>query len=179
MKRILSNILIIFGIFCYALVIYSVYERVNPKRVSFAYEKQIESVSVKKESVFPVGLKIPSLKVDLPIIPSVIKNGQWEATTTGVSYLSSSPIPGDTGNSILYGHNWPNLLGPLIHARPKDLIEIIYSDNSRQVFEIEYTVIVSPEETHVLLPSKDKRITLYTCTGFMDSKRFVVVGILK
>lgn len=179
MKRFLSNILIIFGVFCYALVVYSVYERVNPQRVSFAYEKHIETVPIKKDSPNPIELQIPRVSVRLPVVPSKIVSGKWEATTTGISYLSSSPIPGETGNSILYGHNWSNLLGPLVNVRPKDLIEVIYSDNSKKVFEVEYTVTVSPSETHILLPSKDKRITLYTCTGFLDSQRFVVVGILR
>ncbi len=179
MKRFLSNILIIFGIFCYALVVYSLYERVNPQRVSFTYKKHIETVSNNKVFATPTEIRIPQVSVKLPIIHSKIVNGKWEATTAGVSYLSSSPIPGEMGNSILYGHNWSNLLGPLVHVKPKDVIEIVYSDKSKKIFEVEYTVTVTPDETHILLPSKDKRITLYTCTGFLDSKRFVVVGILR
>lgn len=179
MKRFISNILILFGIACYVLVVYSVYERVNPRRVSFALNKDFKTSSSIKVDNKPIQIQIESINVTLPIIPAKIESGKWEATTEGVSYLSSSPIPGNIGNSILYGHNWPNLLGNLSSVRPGDKIEIVYENNLQKTFEVEYTVTVDPSETHILLPSNDKRITVYTCTGFMDSKRFVVVGILK
>lgn len=179
MKRFLSNILILFGIACYALVVYSYYERTNPRRVSFANVGFVSAQSELKASHEPIGITIPSVSISLPIIPSKIVNGQWEATTKGVSYLTSSSVPGEYGNSILYGHNWENLLGGLPRVKPGQLIEIIYDDGSKKIFEIEYTVTVTPDQTHILAPSLDKRITLYTCTGFLDSKRFVVVGILK
>jgi len=179
MKQFIGNILIIFGIMCYVLVVYSIYERVNPNRISFASGRHTEITTSVNNNIQPIGIRIPRVGIALPVKSSNITNGQWEAIIDGVSYLSNSPVPGTTGNSILYGHNWANLLGPLVSVRPKDMIEIVYSDNSKKVFEVEYTVTVSPDETSILLPSKDKRITLYTCTGFLDSKRFVVVGILK
>ena len=43
---------------------------------------------------------------------------------------------------------------------------------------IEYTQVVTPDQTHILAPSDDRRVTLYTCTGFLDRKRFVVTATL-
>lgn len=128
-------------------------------------------------SLTPVSLRIKSLSVNLPILSSKIVNGSWETTKTGVSYLSLSPIPGSHGNSILYGHNYPNLLGNLTHIKNGDEIEIVFSDQSVKRFKVAYFQTVTPDETHVLSSSGDARLTIYTCTGFLDLKRFVVIAV--
>jgi LPXTG-site transpeptidase (sortase) family protein len=179
MRKFASKALITLGIICYLFTLYAVFDRINPRRVSFAYSTQEKILTTKVQKHFPVTISIPAASIVLPVIPSQIKNGQWEATTQGVSYLKSSPLPGETGNSVLYGHNWLSLLGRLVMVKPGDKIEIYFDDNTKKVFEIEYTIIVTPDQTHILTPSLDKRITLYTCTGFLDSKRFVAVALLK
>lgn len=179
MRKLLSTLLIAFGIFCYSLTAYSIYERTNPQRISFAYEAEKGDKPIQKHRNYPIQVQIVDLEISLPIIPAEIENGKWDATTQGVSYLTSSPLPGEKGNSILYGHNWANLLGKLPEVKPGQIIEITYVDGSKKQFEIAYTVTVTPDQTHILAPSEDKRITLYTCTGFLDTKRFVAVGILQ
>ena len=62
--------------------------------------------------------------IDLPIYPASINGTSWETTTKGVSYLKNTPTPGEIGNSVMYGHNWTNLLGPLVRAKPGQKIEI-------------------------------------------------------
>jgi len=76
----------------------------------------------------------------------------------------------------LYGHNWTNLLGPLVHAKPGQRIYISYADGSVSTFKIQATALVSPQDTSILAPSNDIRVTIYTCAGFMDSQRFVVTA---
>lgn len=109
--------------------------------------------------------------------PAQIENNKWEATTKGVSYLVTSPVPGNAGNSIIYGHNWGNLLGSLSKIKPGQKIEIVLDDNEKRTFIVEHTSIIGPDQTSVLEDTSDRRITLYTCTGFLDSKRFVVTAI--
>lgn len=126
----------------------------------------------------PIGLVIKSVGIELPILPARIqRGGVWESTPRGVSYLSSSPLPGESGNSILYGHNWPNLLGSLPQVKPGSSIEIVFADGSRKKFVITFTSLVTPDQSHILAPTADSRITLYTCAGFLDSRRFVVTAI--
>jgi LPXTG-site transpeptidase (sortase) family protein len=181
MKNFIPNALIITGILCYSFVSYAVFERNNPKRVAFTnVVTQANASEVHKEiTALPTNIHIQSVNISLPIIPAKIANGTWELTTQGVSYLTDSPIPGEVGNSILYGHNWNNLLGDLPKVKPGDWIDITYSDGTSRHFEIEYTITVTPDQTHILAPSKDRRITLYTCTAFLDTKRFVAVALLK
>lgn len=179
MKRFIANILILIGISCYVFVGYSVYDRVNPRRIAFADGKYAKVYQTENRNLYPVQLKIAKSNILLPVIPSVIKKGKWEATTEGISYLSSTALPGEKGNSVFYGHNWPSLLGKLTDVRPGDNIEIILNDKTRKIFEVEYTVTVTPDQTHILESSNDSRITVYTCSGFLDLRRFVVVGILR
>lgn len=179
MRRLASKLLILTGIICYLLTVYFVFERTNPRRVAFDSKKYEATYAVKKKASFPVKITLPDQSIDLPVIPAQIQDGRWDATTEGVSYLITSPIPGEVGNSILYGHNWSNLVGRLVNSKPGQVIYISYKDGSKKAFEIEYTVTVTPDQTHILEASDDKRITIYTCTGFLDSQRFVAVALLR
>lgn len=126
----------------------------------------------------PKQIMIDDLNIELPLIRAKVEGDKWETTHNGASYLSSSPIPGNTGNSIVYGHNWTRLFGNLVYAKPGQAIKIAFDDGSVRRFVIKETSTVLPTASNILDSSTDKRITLYTCTGFLDSKRFVVVATL-
>lgn len=144
-----------------------------------AFAEMNDAPPVRTHTVYPVRLVIESIGVDLPIHDAEISENKWSDTKSGVSYLLSSPLPGEKGNSIIYGHNWPGLLGSLPQVTPGDRIDVIFSDGSVRSFEVEYTTIVDPSQTGVLASSKQKRLTVYTCTGFLDSKRFVATAVLE
>jgi LPXTG-site transpeptidase (sortase) family protein len=124
----------------------------------------------------PSGIIISSINVWLPIYPSVIENGQWQTSRKGVSYLLNGVRPGEKGNAIFYGHNWPNLLGSLNRVKPGDSIQIVNLDGQTKTFTVSTVQEVTPNDTSVLSQTTDKRLTIYTCTGFLDSKRLVVVA---
>lgn len=173
-----ANILLLISFLSLALLAYLLYQRYNPQNLSFNVSAASQTTPIVITNLQPVGIQINDINVSLPITSAEIINNKWQASTTGVSYLKSTVTPGEKGNSVLYGHNWPNLLGNLKKTKVGDRINIIYSDNSVRNFEIEYLTIVSPNETSILNNSEDNRITLYTCTGFLDSKRLVAVARL-
>lgn len=177
MKIFFSTILIITGIACLTSTAYYIWQRNTPARLAFSVD-HIDTAYHDRTTI-PRELIIEDLSIRLPIIPANYTEGRWEATNQGVSYLESSPPPGEIGNSILYGHNFPRLLGRLTKIKPGAEIVIIDNDDARHTFIVEYTSIVTPDQTHILNQSDDKRITLYTCTGFLDSKRFVAVALLQ
>ncbi len=170
------------GIMLILASIYLYTQRLTPVNLVMKSYQPVRRSSILNEksqqipSYPPEYIEIPDLKIKLPIIPSKIMNGKWETTSKGVSYLDSSPIPGDTGNSVLYGHNWEKLLGKLIKIKPGARIVITYSDGSAKNFIAEYTGTVKPDQIGILNQTADKRLTIYTCTGFLDSMRFVVVA---
>ena len=161
-------ILLIFGI-------YLVWERNNPNRLSFQLSRNSKTTAESAEK--PSILSVPSANIALPIIPASIADGKWEDTKQGVSYLSNSPVPGHVGNSILYGHNWPTLLGNLSKVKPGDTISVSFTSGDTKKFTVRFVTIVTPDETHILNQTDDKRLTLYTCTGWFDSKRLVVTAV--
>ncbi len=173
-----ANILLSIGFLTLVLLSYLIYQRYNPQNLSFNVSAMEPASANSNSNTEPVGIQINSINLSLLINPSEIVNNKWTASTKGISYLKTSPIPGSLGNSILYGHNWPNLLGNLNKVKPGDKITIIYEDSPPREFEVEYLAEVSPSETSILENSEDHRITLYTCTGFLDSKRLVVVAKL-
>jgi len=125
----------------------------------------------------PKSIEIPSIKANLAIVPALINGKSWETTNNGVSYLKTTPLPGDKGNSVIYGHNWKSILGALPQVKPGEKIVITMNDGVKKEFKVEYTATVDPSQTYIIDNTKDTRITIYTCTGFLDSKRFVVVAL--
>lgn len=174
--KMLARLLILTGILSYVFAIYQIALRENPKRLSFNnYSYAVDQ----KNKDLPTRISINSLDIDVPLEPAMVSNNIWQTTETGASYLKTSPLPGNKGNSIIYAHNWKSLFGDLVNAKVGQEVVVTYPDNSKKTFVIAYTSVVSPDESTILAPSTDKRITLYTCTGLLDAKRFVAVAILK
>lgn len=170
-----GKLFIVFGICFLAFGAFLLWERNTPQRLSFRPFAQ-QTVNATAE-VMPVRLIVPSQGINLSIYPASINQNKWEDTKQGVSFLTSSPVPGTVGNSIIYGHNWPNLLGPLTKVKPGELVVVAFNDGTTMPFIVTFTSTVTPDQTHVLEATDDKRLTIYTCTGFFDSKRFVVTAI--
>ncbi len=174
----LGNLLLIFGLISFIAFSYLIFQRYNPQNLAFDLPEAIAVSDNENSELQPIGLRINSIDLALSITPAEIKNNNWQAFPNAISYLKTTVVPGAKGNSVLYGHNWPNLLGDLKKVKPGDNINIIYSDNSSKDFEIEFITKVLPSETSILKDSPDNRVTLYTCTGFLDSERLVVIAKL-
>jgi LPXTG-site transpeptidase (sortase) family protein len=177
MRNFASTLLISFGIAILMLSIFFLVKRNDPNRLQFN-NSQISTVDHKDKFKVPTGIYIKSLSIRLPIILSKKKGDYWDTTSQGVSYLAGSPLPGENGNAILYGHNWGSILGNLYKVKPGDIIEVYFSNGDRNSFEIAYVQEVSPNDTSILKNTDDSRITLYTCSGIFDQKRFVVTAFL-
>lgn len=172
--RFFSKITIVVGVVFILYGIGLLWQRNNPKRLSFNnYTPNINYTP----RFYPYSIEIPEASIKSEIIPSQLTGNQWETTDKGVSYLISSPIPGTRGNSILYGHNWPAILGNLDKVKTNQKILIKNKNGTKKEFVIRSIAVVTPDQVHVLANSNDVRITIYTCTGFLDSKRLVVTAV--
>ena len=172
MRKILVSLAFIYALTFFFFGTFLVWQRTTPVKKVIA---QAQNTSV---STFPVEIKIPKAGIDLPIFGSAIVHGSWQTTTYGVSYLTTSPLPGEVGNSVMYGHNWRSLLGPMKVVKPGDEIDVILADRSIRKFIVYFVSVVTPDETHIYKNTTDNRLTLYTCTGLLDSRRLVVTAIL-
>lgn len=173
MRNFISNVLLVVGIPLFIFGLYLAQLRVSPTKLAFA-ETPETNISNQTE-LTPSFLEIPSINARVQVIPTMISENEWRTSHIGVSYLSSTPIPGDQGNSVFYGHNWAGILKDLPKVKPGDEILITMSNGEIKKFEVETTGVVEPDSTEVIKPTQDSRITIYTCTGFLDLKRFVVV----
>ncbi|MFZ1549755.1 MAG: sortase [Microgenomates group bacterium] len=179
MKRLLGKFFTILGAAFLGFSTILIVQRFNPSRITFNNYEPLSINACRNVTYLPRIIRIPSLHKTLPIIPATINDGKWTLTDKGISYLTSSKIPGEEGNGIMYGHNWESLLGGLEKIKPGSKIEIEYTNGMKRTFIVQVTANVSPDQTNVLKQSHDKRLTLYTCSGFLDTQRFVVVATLE
>lgn len=129
---------------------------------------------LRNNAKIPQTISIPELEISQPIIESDIKNGVWEINDNGASHLRSSARPGENGNIIIYGHNKLKLFGKALALKKGDLIDITTNDGQIHTYQIFDTETVDPSDISVLNPTTEETLTFYTCTGFLDSKRFII-----
>jgi LPXTG-site transpeptidase (sortase) family protein len=114
--------------------------------------------------------------LDVDIKPEAFDNGEWGVSSDVASYLIQSARPGEAGNIILYGHNTRKILGNIRAFKGYETITLTLSDGSTREYKIESMHEVSPQKVEYLSPTDTETLTIYTCSGLMDAKRFVVVA---
>lgn len=172
MKRYFDTVILGLGFFFLGFGIFLLSERLSPRTVVFA------AVQDSPKVITPTRLTISTAEIDLPVFSASIIDKQWDISREGISYLSSTPLPGRQGNSVFYGHNWHNLLGNLKKVTPGDTIVVTNNNGDQFKYIIHFVSVVSSNETHIYQNTPDYRLTIYTCTGVLDSKRLVVTAIL-
>lgn len=129
-------------------------------------------------SIFPIPtrIQIPSVNMDLPVSETAIRNGVWDIAGDSISHLTISARPREKGAIILYGHNTNDRFGPIRWLTKGKSIELLSGDGKRHEYTIEKTVEVNANQVSVLLSQKGETLILYTCSGFADLKRFIVIA---
>lgn len=171
----IPNIVIVFGMF---FVIFSL-SNIIIKRD--AYQSGQERVSEylkqnQEKKALPIHIKIPQF-VDISIQPDVYENTQWTTSETKASYLIQSALPKEDGNIIIYGHNKREILGNIRALKGNEVITLTLSDNSERQYKIVKISEVYPSQTQYLQPTTTEMLTIYTCSGLFDQKRFIVQAI--
>lgn len=126
---------------------------------------------------FPKELEIKNRGIKVSVAEGSIKNGVWELNQTNAFHLDNSGFPGAGGNMVIYAHNTKNLFANLKNVKVDDEVAIKNDLGFTTVYKVTSVQTVKPTEVSVLNPTTDETITVYTCTGFLDSQRFVVKGI--
>lgn len=130
----------------------------------------------KSSGVKPVYIKSYPVGVDVKVQDTTINNGVWTILPDSAGYLLGSAGIGDNGNIIIYGHNKNNILGPIRWIKDGQVIEVNGSDGKRYSYVVTKTDIVDPDNLDYIKPKETETLTIYTCIGFLDSKRFIVVA---
>lgn len=175
LKRYLPELLLVGGIL---LVVISTSHRLLRARslsvseavVSEYIEQQVVSDNPR---IYPTHIEIPWY-IDVAIDPHTYSAGEWTVSENHASYLTDSAIPGEPGNIIIYGHNKREIMGNLRALKGHEQITLTLSDGSKKQYQVESIKQVSPTQTDLLTQTDSEVLTLYTCSGFLDSQRFVV-----
>ncbi len=128
-----------------------------------------------KKGEVPQRIVIPSVGINLSIVPAKVVDGYWELSTTTASYGLGSGLPGEKGNTVIFAHAREGLFLPLQNVTIADKV-IVTTKHHTFTYKVTKITQVYPSDVSVISPTKDETITLFTCTGFMDAKRLIVIA---
>lgn len=124
----------------------------------------------------PTKVYIPRLSRVLYVSDGYVAGDRWAISETGVSYLTTSAVPGETGNAVIYGHNTQAILGGLWRVQDGDIIYVVLKSGDFVKYQVFERKEIEPTQVEILNQTSDSRLTIYTCSGFLDTARFVIVA---
>ena len=136
----------------------------------------VAGVANAQTQFYPTKLMIDSAEIELPIALTTIIDGNWNYSDKEVLFVKDSGGLGMPGNKIFYGHNYPNLLKNLKNVTEGDTIEF-FQAGSIYRYKVVSANNVTPDQTHIMSQTDDDRVTIFTCSGFLDSKRLVITAV--
>jgi sortase A len=121
-------------------------------------------------------LRIPKIRLEVPVLA-----GTDDTTLDrGVGHIEDTARPGTDGNSGIAGHRDGFFRG-LKDIAPGDVIEL-ETLQGKDVYHVERTWVVDPEDVSVLDPTPARALTLVTCYPFYyvgaAPQRFIVRAVL-
>ena len=133
-----------------------------------------ESITEDAEKI-PVRIVIPSVSIDLDVKKAEIVGGYWEVFENIAGWGEDSGLPGESGNQVIFAHVREGLFLPLRDIELDDQI-YVFTKNEWYSYTIAEMKEVYPDQIEVISPTEDETLTLYTCSGFKDSKRLIVTA---
>lgn len=126
----------------------------------------------------PTKIYIPRLGRVLYVSDGYIKDSRWLVSETGVSFYTDSALPGQIGNTVIYGHNTRDKLGGLWRVGDGDDIYIVLANGNFVKYQVAERKEIKPTQVEILNQTDYPKLTIYTCSGFLDQARFVISGNL-
>ena len=130
---------------------------------------------IKETSAIPEKIVIPSLSLNVDVKKAKIVDGYWEVYEKHASWGEGSGLPGYAGNQVIFAHAREGLFLPLKDIKEKEVIYILTESNWFE-YRVEKIKEVKPDDLEVIKPTEDETLTIYTCSGFNDNKRLIIVA---
>jgi len=150
--------------------------RFHQARILSFFSREIPKISAERSGQIPVLIKSYPLGVNIKIKEAGIQNGVWQIFPDLASHLESSARIGEGGNIIIYGHNKNEILGPIRWAKEGEKIELFDNEGKKYLYQAVKIDTVASDNLTYLLPTDEETLTIYTCVGFLDTKRLIVVA---
>ena len=120
-------------------------------------------------------LRIPRLDMEVPVL-----SGTDDATLArAAGHIDGTALPGEDGNIGLAAHRDTHFR-PLKHIVAGDVIEL-QTRGATDIYRVERTWIVDPDDVSVIAPTSSRAITLVTCYPFnfvgSAPRRFIVRAV--
>ena len=120
-------------------------------------------------------LRIPKIRLEVAVLP-----GTGDRTLDrGVGHIEDTAVPGTAGNAGIAGHRDGFFRG-LKDVTTGDAIEL-ETLQGKDVYRVERTWVVDPEDVWVLDPTSTQALTLVTCYPFYfigsSPQRFIVRAV--
>ena len=142
-------------------------------------EEPVEIVGFESVQVSPTDepkrIIIPSLEIDLAVRRARVVNGYWEVFEKEAGWGDGSGIPGVKGNQVIFAHARPGLFASLKDVKVDTAIYVL-TQGKWYEYKVSEVKDVLPNQVEVIKPTDDERLTLYTCLGFADRKRLIVIA---
>lgn len=123
----------------------------------------------------PLRIIMPALGMDVSVREAKVVKGYWEVFGDAAGFGLGSSYPDEVGNQVIFAHAREGLFLPLRNAKLNQQVYVMTKD-----YWYSYTITnikdVLPSQLEVIAPTSDSTLTLYTCTGFADSKRLIVIA---
>lgn len=141
--------------------------------LSFSYIPP-QVINVSKISDSPVEVIIPSIHIGIKVDPANIKDGVWEISRENATHLATSSIPGQMGNTVIYGHNLKRIFGNLPYVSIGQKVMVKTASGKIHNYVIKEKYFVKPDRVDLVSPTDEEELTLYTCWGLFDRERAVI-----
>jgi sortase A len=142
----------------------------SPERVA-AWQKTLSEPAPAPLAV----LRIPRVRIEVPVLPGT----DDRTLDRAVGHIQDTAKPGTDGNSGIAGHRDGFFRG-LKDIELGDVVELD-TVHGREVYRVEQTWVVTPEEVWVLGPTSKRSLTLVTCYPFYfigsAPRRFIVRAV--
>jgi LPXTG-site transpeptidase (sortase) family protein len=159
------------------LLIYSGWRFHQLRILSFwGKDNLVGAVSQERKGSIPVYIKSYPVGIDIKIKEAEIVKGIWQVFPDSVSHLYSSGRIGEGKNIVIYGHNKDDVFGPIRYMKEGSEIELRDEKGDKFIYKVIKTDTVKPDNLDYVTPKNEELLTLYTCSGFFDSERFIVVA---
>ena len=134
---------------------------------------KVKSTKIKTKKYPPKRIIIPSIGIDINVKEAGVMKGYWEVFADSAGFGAGSAYPGETGNTVIFAHAREGLFLPLKNIKQTDKVYIL-TEFGFFVYEVANISEVLPTQTEVISPTTEATLTLYTCSGFADSKRLII-----
>lgn len=122
-------------------------------------------------STSPVKIVISDIDISVPVKAAP----NYQFSDNEAIFINSTQAIGE-GNSVIYAHNWDKLFGKLKKVKIDDSITIYLANGKQANYKVSQIHTVPADTINILKATSDSRLTLFTCTGFFDKDRLVVVA---